>query len=94
MTPAEAYIAERNAKRAAGMDVALHAPFVPGGEDLRLAGVRTVDGQALVLLKADEVVLVMPMDALSVSRVGRIKVGDRVVIRDGVVQGRARRRSR
>jgi hypothetical protein len=94
LTPAEAYIAERNAKRAAGMDVALHAPFVPGGEDLRLAGVRTVDGQALVLLKADEVVLVMPMDALSVSRVGRMKVGDRVVIRDGVVQGRARRRSR
>jgi len=94
LTAAEAYIAERNAKRAAGMDIALHAPFRPGAQDLRLAGVRKVDGQALVLLKADAFVMVMRLDALSESRVGRMKVGDPIVIRDGVVQGRARRRSR
>ena len=94
MTAAEAYIAERNAKRAAGMEIALHAPFKPGAQDLRLAGVRNVDGQALALLKADDVVIVMAMDALSMSRVARMKVGDSIVVRDGVVQGRVRRRSR
>ena len=94
LTAAEAYIAERNAKRAAGMEIALHAPFKPGAQDLRLAGVRNVDGQALALLKADDVVIVMAMDALSMSRVARMKVGDSIVVRDGVVQGRVRRRSR
>lgn len=92
MTAAEGYIAERNAERAAGMEVPLHAPFAAGAHDLRLAGVRNVDGQALVLLRADDVVMVMAMDALSVSRVARMKEGDPIRIKDGIVQGRARRR--
>ena len=92
MTAAEAYIAERNAKRAAGMDIPLHTPFRSGVQDLRLAGVRNVDGQALVLLRADDVVMVMALDALSVSRVARMKVGDPIRIQDGIVQGRGRRR--
>jgi len=92
LTAAGAYIAERNAKRAAGMDIPLHAPFTTGVQDLRLAGVRNVDGQALVLLRADDVVMVMALDALSVSRVARMKVGDPIRIQDGIVQGRGRRR--
>ena len=92
MTAAEAYIAERNAKRAAGIDIALHAPFRPAAQDLRLAGVRKVNGQALALLKADDVVMVMAMDALSESRVARMKVGDSIRVKDGIVQGRGRRR--
>jgi hypothetical protein len=83
-------VAERNAKRGAGIEIPLHAPFKPGAQDLRLAGVRNVDGQALVLMQADDVVMVMPMDALSASRVARMKVGDPIHIRDGVVQGRGR----
>jgi hypothetical protein len=92
LTAAEAYIAERNAKRAAGMDIPLHAPFTAGVQDLRLAGVRKVDGQALVLLRADDVVMVMAMDAVSVSRVVRMKVGNPIRMKDGIVQGRGRRR--
>jgi hypothetical protein len=92
LTAAETYIAERNAERAAGMEVPLHAPFTAGAQDLRLAGVRKVDGQALVLLRANDVVMVMAMDALSVSRVERMKVGDPIRIKDGTVQGRGRRR--
>lgn len=92
MTAAEAYIAERNAERAASMEVPLHTLFTSGARDLRLAGVRNVDGQALVLLRADGVVMVMAMDAVSVSRVDRMKVGDPIRIKDGIVQGRGRRR--
>jgi hypothetical protein len=92
LTAAETYIAERNAKRAAGMDISLHAPYSPGAQDLRLAGVRNVDGQALGLLRGDDVVMVMAMDAVSVSRVARMKVGDPIRIKDGIVQGRGRRR--
>ena len=44
------------------------------------------------LLRADDVVMVMAMDALSVSRVARMKVGDRIRVQDGIVQGRGRRR--
>jgi hypothetical protein len=92
LTACEAYIAERNAKRAAGMDIPLHAPFTPGAQGLRLGGVRNVDGQALVLLRAGDVVMVMAMDAVSVGRVARMKVGDPIRIKDGIVQGRGRRR--
>jgi hypothetical protein len=92
LTTVETYIAERNAERAAGMEVPLHAPFTAGAQDLHLEGVRKVDGQALVLLLADDVVMVMAMDALSVGRVDRMKVGDPIRIKDGIVQGRARRR--
>jgi hypothetical protein len=74
------------------LDIPLHAPFAAGAQDLRLAGVRNVDGQALVLLRADGVVMVMAMDDLSVSRVARMKVGDPIRIKDGIVQGRGRRR--
>jgi hypothetical protein len=57
-----------------------------------LAGVRKVDGQSLALLRAGDVVMVMTMDDLSVSRVARMKVGDPIRIKEGVVQGRGRRR--
>jgi len=74
------------------MEIPLHTPFSAGAQDLRLAGVRNVDGQALVLLRADDLVMVMAMDALSVSRVGRMKVGDPIRIKEGIVQQRGRRR--
>lgn len=92
MTAAETYIAERNAKRGAGLDVPLHAPFTAGSRDLRLAGVRIVDGQSLVLLRTGEVVMVMAMDAVLARRIARMKVGEPIRIKDGVVQGTARRR--
>jgi hypothetical protein len=74
------------------MEVPFHAPFTAGAKDLRLAGVRNVDGQALVLLRANDVVMVMAMDAVSAGRVARMKVGDPIRILAGIVQGRGRRR--
>jgi len=74
------------------MDVSRHVPFSADAKDLRLVGVRNVDGQALVLIRADDVVMVMVMDELSVSRVARMKVGDPIRVEDGVVQGRGRTR--
>ncbi len=92
MTAAETYIAARNAERAAGMEVPLHAPFTAGAQDLRFAGVRKVNGQSLALLSAGGVVMVLPLDDLTASRVARMKVGDPIRIKDGAVQGRARGR--
>jgi hypothetical protein len=74
------------------MEVPLHAPFKAGAQELRFAGVRNVDGGALVLLRANGVVMVMAMDAVSVSRVARMKVGEPIRIKDGIVQGRGRSR--
>jgi len=74
------------------MDIPWHAPFTAEVQGLRLAGVRNIDGQALVLLRSGDVVMVMAMDAVSVSRVARIKVGDPIRVQDGIVQGRGRRR--
>ena len=74
------------------MEVPLHVPFKAEAQDLRFAGVRNVDGQALVLLRANDVVMVMAADAVSVSRVDRMNVGDQIRIKDGIVQGRGRRR--
>jgi hypothetical protein len=92
LTPVQAYIAERNAKRASGLAIPFHAPFVETTQNLRFAGVRNIDGQALILMRADDLIMVMAGDAVSGSRVGRMKVGDPVRLKDGIVQGRARRR--
>jgi hypothetical protein len=74
------------------MDVPLHVPFKAGAQDLRFAGVRNVEGQTLALLRANDVVMVMAMDAVSADRVARMKVGDPIRIIAGIVQGRGRRR--
>lgn len=74
------------------MDIPWHAPFAAGAADLRFAGVRKVDGQSLVLLRAGDLVMVMAMDDVSANRAARMKIGDQVRIKDGIVQGRARRR--
>jgi hypothetical protein len=92
MTPAEAYIAERNSKRDDGMNVPRHVPFKADAKELSFAGVRNVDGQALVLLRSNKVIMVMEMDQLSASRVARMKVGDPIRVQDGIVQGRGRTR--
>jgi hypothetical protein len=92
LTPAEVYIAERNAKRDAGMEIPLHVPFAAGATDLRFAGVRKVNGQQLVLLRADRVVMVIPIDDVSASRIVGMKVGGPIRIKDGIVQGRGRGR--
>lgn len=72
---ADKYIAEREAKRARGLDVPRHARYTPGAGLLTFAGTRNVDGYALALLKRGEEVLVMPIDATTAQRLARTGLG-------------------
>ena len=98
MTPekiaaAEKYIAEREAKRVAGMDIPKHRPFEAGDVPLSYAGPREVEGQKMALLKRGDEILVLPIDATSAARAARLAIGDKIEIAaDGTVKGRGRSR--
>ncbi|MCC2978172.1 relaxase/mobilization nuclease domain-containing protein [Sphingomonas sp. PL-96] len=87
------YIAEREAKRRAGMDVPKHRPFEAGHGPLSYAGTREVEGQKLALLRRGDEIMVLPVDAASAARAARLAVGDRIEIgADGALKGRGRGR--
>lgn len=98
MTPerisaAEQYIAEREAKRAAGMDIPKHRPFEAGDVPLSYAGTREVEGQKMALLKRGDEILVLPIDASGATKAARLAIGDRIEITaEGTVKGRGRSR--
>ena len=81
-TPAEKYIAERTAKRSQGIDIPPHVLADPRTHDgpLAFAGVREIDGNRLALLKCQDVILVLPIDAPTAQRLTRVKVGDSVTM--------------
>lgn len=90
---AERYIAEREAKRQAGMDVLKHRPFEAGPGPLSYAGTREVKGQKLALLRRGDEIMVLPVDATSAVRAGKLAIGAHIEIGpDGVVKGRGRSR--
>lgn len=90
---AEKYIAEREAKRVAGMDIPKHRPFEAGDVPLSYAGTREVEGQKMALLKRGDEILVLPIDATSAARAARLAIGDKIEIAaDGTVKGRGRSR--
>ncbi|MDZ5459306.1 TraI/MobA(P) family conjugative relaxase [Azohydromonas lata] len=74
-TAADKYIAERESKRARGLDVPRHTRYTAGAGPLTYAGTRTVDGQLLALLKRGDEVLVMPIDATTAQRLARTGLG-------------------
>lgn len=82
------YVEERNAKRSRILDIAEHRVFKPedaGG--FLCAGLRRVDGQNLFLLKRDETVLVLPVDALVASRLKGLARGEPLTVTaDGMVR--------
>ena len=87
MTPgqaaAEQYIAEREAMRLKAPGVPKHRHFAPepgGGGTASFAGVRQVDGETLVLLKRDEEILVLPVDAGAAPRLKRMAIGETVTV--------------
>jgi len=82
MTPAEKYIAERTAKRAKGLDIPPHVLADPTTHvgTLAFAGVREIDGQRLALLKRQDDILVLPIDAATAQRLTRVKIGDLLTI--------------
>lgn len=99
ITAAEKYIAEREAKRRAGMEIPEHRPFEAGFGPLSYAGTREVEGQKMVLLKRGDEIMVLPVDAASAAsaasaaRAARLAIGDHIDIGpDGAVKSKGRSR--
>lgn len=81
LAAADKYIAEREAKRAQGFDISKHIPYNHGSGELSFAGVRSVEGHTLVLLKrTDDALLVAPVDEALARRLSRLKIGDPVAV--------------
>jgi DNA relaxase TraI-like protein/relaxase-like protein/conjugative element/phage-associated large polyvalent protein len=79
---AESYIAEREKKRLAGIDIPKHTIYDGRASVISFAGIRNVEGQALALLKradADDV-MVLPVDQATARRLSRVAVGDPVTV--------------
>jgi hypothetical protein len=76
----EKYIDEREAKRLNGFDIPKHSGYNFEDGALAFAGVRTVEGQPLALLKRGEAMLVLPIDQATARRLSRISVGDPVSV--------------
>ncbi len=74
------YIAEREGKRLKGFDIPKHTRYTAGEGPLAFAGMRSIEGQNLALVKRDDDVLVMPIDQATVNRLKRIAIGDAVSI--------------
>lgn len=77
---ADKYIAEREAKRLKGFDIPKNSRYTAGDGALSFQGTRTIEGQALALLKRGDEVMVMPIDQATARRLTRIAVGDAVSI--------------
>ena len=81
LAAADKYIAEREAKRSQGFDISKHIPYNSSSGELAFAGVRNVEGHALVLLKqGTDTVIVAPIDATTAQRLSRLKIGDPVSV--------------
>lgn len=89
------YISERESKRLKGFDIPKHSRYNGEIGEFAHAGIRTVDGQALALLKRDDQVFVLPIDAATANRLKRAKIGDPVTVDGkGFVKRKPKGRSR
>ncbi len=78
---AEKYIAERTEKRAKGFDIPNHRRYTETDKGAALfAGTRQVEGETLALLKRDEEIIVLPVDAATARRIKRYSLGDAVTL--------------
>ena len=83
LTPGQAadkYIAERNSKRANGIDIAEHLRYTNKAGAVTYGGARTVEGQTLALLKHAHEVLVLPVDQATARRMKRLRIGEAVTV--------------
>ncbi len=92
---ADKYIAEREEKRLRGINVPMHRRYSEGDAGtLSFAGLRRVDGTALLLLKRDDVVCVLPVDEPMAARLQRLSIGDAVSVGESgsitLAKGRSR----
>lgn len=83
---AEKYISEREGKRLNGFDIPKHARYNEHGGSFKFGGIRNVDGHALALLRSSSIVssmsevLVLPIEPSTAKRLGRVRIGEGVVI--------------
>ena len=91
---ADKYIAERTSKRAKGFDIPNHRRYTQDDKGAALfAGTRQIEGETLALLKRDEEIIVLPVDAATARRIKRYSLGDAVTLNDkGAVTKKGRSR--
>lgn len=92
---AASYISERESKRLKGFDIPKHSRYNGETGEFEHAGIRTVDGQALALLKRDNHVFVLPIDGATANRLNKANIGDPVTVDGkGFVKRKPKGRSR
>ncbi|MCU7927533.1 MAG: relaxase/mobilization nuclease domain-containing protein [Candidatus Thiodiazotropha sp. (ex Dulcina madagascariensis)] len=74
------YISERESKHLKGFDIPKHFRYNGENGEFAHAGIRTVDGHSLALLKRDDQVFVLPIDGATAKRLKRAKIGDPVTV--------------
>ena len=91
---AERYVAERQIRRADLFDIPKHTLYTAGLEaTASYAGTRTIDGQALALLRQRDGIAVLPVDGATANRLRRLSLGQPVAIAaDGTVRTKGRGR--
>lgn len=91
---AEKYITERNLTREKVVAIPKHRRYHSGDEgSVQFAGIRQIDDESLVLLKCNEEVIVMPIDAPMERRMKKLSLGAAVTLTSkGVIIIRGRRR--
>jgi hypothetical protein len=83
---ADMYIQERNRTRLYVVDIPEHKRYtINVGENMTYGGLRTIDGQALALLRKEDQIFVLPVDNATAIRLRRIMVGSNVSVIDGSI---------
>lgn len=79
LTAADKYIVERESKRTKGFDIPKHRRYNENDAGaVRFAGLRQVEGESLALLRRDEEVVVLAVDAATARRMKRLSLGNDV----------------
>ena len=80
LAAAERYIAERDEKRARGINVPKHILYNGQKLEATFQGVRNIDGQALALLNHGEQIMVKPVDRATAQRLSKVSIGKSVSV--------------
>lgn len=92
---AEQYITEREGKRVKGFDIPKHTRYTKlQDESLIYAGIRTLEGQQLALMKRsnDDTVMVYPVDQKTANRLKRMSLGSTIQMTQKGIRTKGRSR--
>lgn len=89
---ADAYIAEREAKRNNNFDISKHGRYTGEISDTQYGGIRRVNNHALLLLKTKEGVQVLPVDEKTAVRLSKLKIGDAIKVTEAGIKREGRGR--